>query len=525
MNLKFKRLTGLFLCLCMVLSISSPWVFADAPYTIDVQGSTSIENGMFKFAGGSMKLSYGGTEYTGSEKEIKDLAKDTQVIVTLTSDSNNEPKLRVDNAEVTLTKGSGNDYTYSFKLDKSEGNCYTVRPEFNNNQQSTAFSLRLEEGEYNDEYKNTYGTVEYSIDGQTYKEINVDTTTTDNKTFIFADDITDIFLKVSWSSKWDVMAIGSDGQGPILQNGVSEKLKKDSYGLEFQKIKRTIRWDYNDPNAPEDSLVKNGKILIKTGAGIVDASKSENEGHFIVEPGADVTVYLQPDYGYQFLEGSLNGNILVAGSEVSSFTFKMPDTNLHLSALFTKTDDKIDINTNLITAGTVLNVGDSVKSGNVRLDVSNSNLDDKQKQKMQDVASDKNADIKTYLDINLTNFVAKGSSSESWDTKLTDLDKPVKITLTLAEELRGQSSYYIIREHNEEITTIPAEYNAENGTLTFETDKFSDYAIATSSESANSKYLKTSDSSLELIIMLTFISGLSAVALIKSKKYLNELNK
>ena len=137
---------------------------------------------------------------------------------------------------------------------------------------------------------------------------------------------------------------------------------------------------------------------------------------------------------------------------------------------------------------------------------------------MQDVASDKNADIKTYLDINLTNFVTKGSSSESWDTKLTDLDKPVKITLTLAEELRGQSSYYIIREHNGEITTIPAEYNAENGTLTFETDKFSTYTLTykdvkNSNNSAvnNTNVVanpKTADSNILLISVIGLVSAL-----------------
>mgnify|MGYP002194998134 CR=1 FL=1 len=58
-------------------------------------------------------------------------------------------------------------------------------------------------------------------------------------------------------------------------------------------------------------------------------------GHIAVEAGKQVTVRLTPDYGYQLKGVSLNGGVTLAPQdEVSTFTFKMPDTNVHFKGIF-----------------------------------------------------------------------------------------------------------------------------------------------------------------------------------------------
>ena len=54
-----------------------------------------------------------------------------------------------------------------------------------------------------------------------------------------------------------------------------------------------------------------------------------------------VTIKLIPDYGYQLSGASINGVTLAPQTEVSTFTFKMPDTNVHFKGIFTQTRMKL----------------------------------------------------------------------------------------------------------------------------------------------------------------------------------------
>ena len=115
---------------------------------------------------------------------------------------------------------------------------------------------------------------------------------------------------------------------------------------------RSVTWAYNDKIFGEDAYVAHGKVeilsAVKQGesgqwSGIEEAFpgtsnnvQNDEQGRVVIIPGSTVTVKLTPDYGYQFVSGSLNGNKVTAGNEVSTFTFVMPDTNLHLSAVFEK---------------------------------------------------------------------------------------------------------------------------------------------------------------------------------------------
>lgn len=66
--------------------------------------------------------------------------------------------------------------------------------------------------------------------------------------------------------------------------------------------------------------------------------------------------------------------------------------------------------------------------------------------------------------------------------KITETDTPIKIVLTVPEELRetipGLSrQWYLVRVHNGQAEQIDGEYDAQLGAITIETDRFSTYAF------------------------------------------------
>ena len=251
----------------------------------------------------------------------------------------------------------------------------------------------------------------------------------------------------------------------------------------------TVIWDY-EGSLGDDAKVANGTVNIISAVtednknGIDPRSHQDNLGGWmIIKPGSTVTVEIKPDYGYQFVAGALNGQTVTAGETVSQFTFTMPKTNLHLSALFTPKADKVSVNSSQITAGKIANGQNAIDSGNLQLaisDASESVVEDAEE--MKEKAGD--AKIQLYLTMGLSQVVNKGNESTAWENPLTDLKGNVSVTLSLPENLKNESgTFYVIREHkNSDGTTtydrIRASHNKSDGTITFPTNKFSTYALA-----------------------------------------------
>lgn len=77
--------------------------------------------------------------------------------------------------------------------------------------------------------------------------------------------------------------------------------------------------------------------------------------------------------------------------------------------------------------------------------------------------------IKKYFDIDLNLVIG------NWTPSVTELAQPITISLTVDRNLTGVE---VIRVHNGVAETLPTTYNPVTGVLTFETDKFSTYALA-----------------------------------------------
>ncbi|MCK7504567.1 MAG: hypothetical protein MZV70_11095 [Desulfobacterales bacterium] len=69
------------------------------------------------------------------------------------------------------------------------------------------------------------------------------------------------------------------------------------------------------------------------------------------------------------------------------------------------------------------------------------------------------------------------------DVLIQELLTPISITISIPEEYRGYKNYHVIRIHNGVAEVLETAYHQDNQTLTFETDRFSTYAIAYDSSS------------------------------------------
>ena len=229
----------------------------------------------------------------------------------------------------------------------------------------------------------------------------------------------------------------------------------------------------------EDGTVVNAAEL--AGGNIADASTrlDGDFGYAEFKAGTKVTIKFTPDYGYQLLSASLNGGKLTAvDSQVSTFVLDMPATDLHLSALFTKSEDKVNTASTKVDGATLGNAENIIGSGNLQLniaDISGTELNQIQGG-MQAQAG--NGEIQSYLSMDLFQVVNKGNSNDAWETQLTDLNAKLNVTLQVKDEMKNQQgTYYVIREHDGAYEKLPATYDAASGTITFATDKFSAYAL------------------------------------------------
>ena len=129
-----------------------------------------------------------------------------------------------------------------------------------------------------------------------------------------------------------------------------------------------------------------------------------------------------------------------------------------------------------MTLKTLLSLTDNeVNEGvNVWLDIQEmgSRISQTEKDLVQSASGDHPVAI--YLDINL--FKKVGSNEA---TKITATNGKIKASIVIPESLRKSGrSFEIIRVHGGETTVIPGVYDENTYIFTFETDKFSTYALA-----------------------------------------------
>ena len=281
--------------------------------------------------------------------------------------------------------------------------------------------------------------------------------------------------------------------------GTSEDTAIKVNGTQHIQIDRkclTVTWAYDDTYG-EDGRIEHGtaEIIKINGKDVSQMTFSdfannpgdENGGHLAVKRDDVVTIKLIPDYGYQLSGASINGVTLAPQTEVSTFTFKMPDTNVHFKGIFTQKSDEINTSATKVSSASFENGANAAPSGNLRLTVEDSNADT-----TNALAQVENAVSAEAVNLTLNQIVSKGDGN-SWVTPVTQFGQPVKMKLQVADYDMA-AGYEVVREHDGNLTNLPTSVS-EDGMLTFETNQFSTYFIVKTAKKADNGNANTENSS------------------------------
>lgn len=258
-------------------------------------------------------------------------------------------------------------------------------------------------------------------------------------------------------------------EGTDANNKYSLTISPNNFLLEStSKPLYQLGFNYDDS---EDSRVVNGTVNVIAANGYKFVSGGFYD--FSIEEGTEVTIELLPNYGYQYVSGGINGVPTSPEAGRASYTFVMPSNHVHISAIFEKTSDIINIDTSKV-AGASFTMPSNEINGNAELLVDDATVAN---QEAYGTALD-GFKAGSYLDLSLNEVIYKGTSDEAWRTNITQLEQDTTVTLTLGNDLKGHAEYKIIRNHEGTIEKLDAVYNPNNGTITFNTDAYSTYVIA-----------------------------------------------
>lgn len=283
-------------------------------------------------------------------------------------------------------------------------------------------------------------------------------------------------------------AVGTSEDTAITVNGTQH--------IQIDRKCLTVTWAYDDTYG-EDGRIEHGTAeIIKingqdvsqmTFSNFANNPGDKSGGHLAVKRDDVVTIKLIPDYGYQLSGASINGVTLAPQTEVSTFTFKMPDTNVHFKGIFTQTSDEINTSATKVSSASFENGANAAPSGNLRLTVADSNEDT-----TNALAQVANAVSAEAVNLTLDQIVSKGNGN-SWETPVTQFGQPVKMKLKVAD-YDTAAGYEVVREHNGNLTKLTTSVS-EDDTLTFETNQFSTYFIVKTAKKADNGNAKTEKSS------------------------------
>lgn len=321
--------------------------------------------------------------------------------------------------------------------------------------------------------------------------------TNSTKEYVFEADITSIQFYVSCDeTKYSLQFPGkSADEGKSEQTAIALNAAGTQH-IQIDHSVRTITWAYDRQTYGEDAYLEHGKAQVVAVEGVYDLYSipfannpgDEKGGHIAVEAGKQVTVRLIPDYGYQLKGVSLNGGVTLAPqAEVSTFTFTMPDTNVHFKGIFTQTQDEINTTGTKVSSASVENGANAAPSGNLRLTVEDSDANT-----TNALAQVENAVSAEAVNLTLDQIVSKGDGT-NWENPVTQFDQPIKMKLQVAD-YDTAAGYEVVREHNGNLTKLTTSVS-ENGTLTFETNQFSTYFIVKTAKKADNGNAKTEKSS------------------------------
>lgn len=241
-----------------------------------------------------------------------------------------------------------------------------------------------------------------------------------------------------------------------------------------------------------------------------------DDGSLTLPGEAQITMRVVPQYGYQVTSVNGGADFTTTNDGVSEFTITVHDGEAgYFQAEVTKVDDVLIANSNKVTSGSVDITNGDIDAGTVRLSVDDVELTPEQISNFEQNAGN-GYDIKTYLDINLNKVLYKGTEDDVWSEQIHHLNNKALITLKLAD---GVDINNLVIVHNidngDQFEIIQIEsYDPVTNTITFYTDSFSNYALATKVSTGTPK---TGDD-IALFITTFVIASLGLLVTIKLNK-------
>ena len=301
------------------------------------------------------------------------------------------------------------------------------------------------------------------------------------------------------------LAFGDGNIGTVTVNGNSVKLPEgtkdrvefaaapaSAYTIEVTKkssvVKRTIVWESDNANntsLKEDELLKHGSVEIigikdkdGTPVELKDIDQNTSHGYGVIVPGSEITFRVTPEYGYQLDSITINGQSLTPLEDTSTYTYTMPDTNVHICGIFTKKEDQTELNTDKVKNALIQLAENEITSGNSRLMIKDAQLTPQQQEAFEKAAGDYR--IVGYFDIKLAQILYKNSTTNMWVNNIAALKNPAKVSLQLGTDLEVESNDLIVIHENSDGTyeVIPASFDSAAKTVMFQTKGFSNYAVA-----------------------------------------------
>ena len=449
----------------------------------------SVQDGVFQYAAGSMKIEIEGAGLQGDAAQAE-VAAGTQITITLTPETDCVLRSFMVNslsiAQSSMT-ANGASYIYKTKVENanlkfepmfeaSGGNVPGPNPGTGNN---ICFRLEGDGISPNDyaTWKNNHIEIYIGI-GETYKTLDQwlgeNQILVDGAEYRVTEsvDTVKVYVLNSGSEKYMIQGAGISEDTAMIWMG------KGKYSIQVDKERFTITWGYDSKTYGEDAYLEHGTARVIQ---INDAAPNTNDpygnnagdnngGNLVVQPGSTVTVELKPDYGYQLKGVSLNGMSLAAAKDVSTFTFTMPNTQIHFKGIFEKAEDTVDTSAaKEVTSASISNGANAAGSGNLQLTVADSTGYD-MTAAQQKVAGAVSAQA---VELDLNQIVAKGDGT-NWETKITEFTNPITLSLGI-NNYDANYDYVVVRDHNGTTTALPTK--VIDGKVTFETNQFSTYVI------------------------------------------------
>lgn len=367
--------------------------------------------------------------------------------------------------------------------------------------------------EYNDDFIDDCATIEYSLDGTNFTELSDNEAGIKNNLTVYTISNTDqVYMRLTWNSSNYMPQVVSTATGKNItgiRSGEIFTLVRGRY--EISSLPYNITWSYDSTGAAEGTPVTHGRVSIQSGTGLTVVQDDEHGGNVFAVPGTLVTVKLIPDYGYQVLSGSIDGQQLTPDANVrNTFTFVMPQSDVRIQGVFTANEDIINITNPAIKSADV-QVGNAVSSGNIRVNIGNTELADSEKQAL--ISSVPNSEKLLFINLSIDNFWTQGNTGTEWTTGITESSSKFTVNIWLDPSMFTSSTQFCVaRSHNGSIEVLGATYDSTTGKLSFMTDRFSSYMVAQLPETAGTNSTAGSTATQTTAVSQTTASSASSAA-------------